>query len=66
MLKEYKGEKTVLNQYKREERDPIHKQLKDELEDWLTDKYLLHKGSEGSDPCFVKNLLNYVDVHRNL
>ncbi|MGM0876000.1 MAG: alpha/beta hydrolase [Bacillota bacterium] len=43
MLKEYKGEKTVLNvlkQYKREARDPIHKQLKDELEDWLTDKYL--------------------------
>jgi len=43
MLKEYKGEKTVLNlmkQYKQEAKDPIHSQLKIELGNWLTEQYL--------------------------
>ncbi|WP_299088858.1 alpha/beta hydrolase [uncultured Metabacillus sp.] len=43
MLKEFKGEKTVLNllkQYKKEATAPIHNLLKDELRDWLTKHYL--------------------------
>lgn len=43
MLKEYKGERTVLNlmkQYKKEAKDPIHSQLKIELGNWLTEQYL--------------------------
>lgn len=43
MLKEYTGEKSVLNvmkQYKKEATDPIHSQLKDELVIWLNANYL--------------------------
>ncbi|WP_226669898.1 alpha/beta hydrolase [Metabacillus litoralis] len=43
MLKEYKGEKSVLNimkQYKKQATDPIHSQLKGELSTWLQDNYL--------------------------
>jgi uncharacterized protein len=43
MLKEYKGEKTILNlmkQYKKEATAPIHIQLKAELRDWLIEQYL--------------------------
>jgi len=43
MLKEFKGKKTVLNllkQYKKEEKDPIHHQLKEELKNWLVKNYL--------------------------
>ncbi|WP_052738023.1 alpha/beta hydrolase [Bacillus sp. SA1-12] len=43
MLKEFKGEKTVLNllkQYKKEANEPIHKHLKDELSDWLIKYYV--------------------------
>ncbi|WP_158638641.1 alpha/beta hydrolase [Metabacillus litoralis] len=43
MLKEYSGEKTILNiikQYKKEATDPIHFQLKEELVTWLHANYL--------------------------
>jgi uncharacterized protein len=43
LLKEYEGEKRVLNimkQYKKEASEPIHDQLKRELAAWLTERYL--------------------------
>ncbi|WP_175638076.1 alpha/beta hydrolase [Metabacillus schmidteae] len=43
MLKEFHGERTMLNllkQYKNEAKDPIHNILKEELKDWLTKNIL--------------------------
>ncbi|MCV9886147.1 alpha/beta hydrolase family protein [Metabacillus halosaccharovorans] len=43
MLKEFHGERTILNllkQYKKEAKDPIHYKLKEELKDWLIINYL--------------------------
>ena len=43
MLKEFHGERTILNllkQYKKEAKDPIHHKLKEELKDWLIVNYL--------------------------